>query len=607
MRVPLLHTFMHMRIRWKLVTLIGFVFAIFTCFFLLYIPHRVEEIGESALAAKARVVTAMTAASVTPALLFQDTIQISEELRTAMLSNDVRYAVVVDDHGGVQASLNMPEAIRCDYLETSFKGNIAEAVDVWQTREKIGHRNTDLGELYMGFSRIEVGTRKSQVRTETAVITLAVFVVGLLSVIAISGAVTSHLKSVVATARAVSAGDLQSRASEGFGDEVGELAKAFNTMLDNLTVARRNLEEANKELETRVMLRTQALNDEVAGHRRTEESLRLTEQRQRQIIDLVPDFIFAKDQDGRFLVANEAVARAYGTTVDLLLGKKDADFAHSEEEIQQFRQTDMEVIASGNQKLIPEELITIATGEVRTLQTVKIPFILSGSTGRSVLGVSTDITALKAAERELKISLREKDVLLKEIHHRVKNNLQIINSLLNLQASDLKDPLLVEILRASQNRIRSMALVHERLYSSGNLAGIDFGEYLSLVAGQLLRTYERPGVQCEVISDQVTLSVNSAIPCGLIANELITNALKHAFPSREEGQIEVSFRKHEDDLVELVVRDDGIGLPPSLNVHTAESMGLTLVTSLTQQLHGTLAVESSNGSCFHVRFRLRND
>ncbi|MBP1691493.1 MAG: putative sensor histidine kinase, partial [Bacteroidetes bacterium] len=576
-------------------------------FFLLYIPHRVGEIGESALAAKARVVTAMTAASVTPALLFQDTIQISEELQTAMLSNDVRYAVVVDDRGEVQASLNMPEAIRCDYLETSFKGNIAEAVNVWQTREKIGHLRTDLGELYMGFSRIEVDTRKSQVRTETAVITLAVFLAGILSVIAISGAVTSHLKGVVTTARAVSAGDLHSRASEGFGDEVGELAKAFNTMLDNLTIARRNLEEANKELETRVMLRTQALNDEVADHKRTEESLRLTEQRQRQIIDLVPDFIFAKDQDGRFVVANEAVARAYGTTVDLLLGKKDADFAQSEEEVRHFRQADMEVIASGTQKLIPEEPITIATGEVRTLQTVRIPFTLSGSTGKSVLGVSTDITALKAVERELKISLREKDVLLKEIHHRVKNNLQIINSLLNLQASDLKDPLIVDILRASQNRIRSMALVHERLYSSGNLAGIDFGEYLTLVAGQLLRTYERPGVQCKVISDQVTLSVNSAIPCGLIANELLTNALKHAFPSREEGHIEVTFRKHEDDIVELVVRDDGIGLPPSLNVHTAESMGLTLVTSLTQQLHGTLAVESSSGSSFHVRFRPRND
>ncbi|MCC6399116.1 MAG: HAMP domain-containing protein, partial [Bacteroidetes bacterium] len=377
MRAPLFNTFMHMRIRWKLVTLIGAVLLVFACFFLLYIPYRVGQIGESALAAKARVVTAMTAASVTPALLFQDTLQISEELRTAMLSNDVRYAVVMDDRGGVQASLNLQEAIRCDYLETSFKGNIAENVDVWQTREKIGHRNIDLGELYMGFSRLEVGTRKSLVITETAVVTLIVFVIGLLSVIGISGAVTSHLKTVVATARAVSAGDLQSRAAEGFGDEVGELAKSFNTMLDNLTIARQNLEEANKDLETRVMLRTQALNDEVAGHRRTEESLRLTEQRQRQIIDLVPDFIFAKDEDGRFVVANEAVARAYGTTVDQLLGKRDADFAQSEEEVRRFRQVDREIITSGEQRLIPEETITIATGEVRTLQTVKIPFTLS--------------------------------------------------------------------------------------------------------------------------------------------------------------------------------------------------------------------------------------
>ncbi|HSQ75595.1 MAG TPA: histidine kinase dimerization/phosphoacceptor domain -containing protein [Bacteroidota bacterium] len=602
-----LHGLTHLRIRWKLALLIGIVFLIIACFFLIFIPNRVERIGDSALAAKARVVSAMTAANITSALVFQDTAQIAEELRSAMFSRDIRYAVVADLEGRILASVNYPEAIRCEYQGTPDVGRIVAHADLWQTRERIIHRNTELGDLFLGFSRIEVGSGREQVMKETAIVTLIVFLVGLLSVIGISGAVTAHLKAVVASARAVTAGDLKSRAPEGHGDEVGELARTFNSMLDRLSVAQRNLEEVNKDLEYRVSVRTEALLKEIAEHRNTEQSLRLTEQRQRQIIDLVPHFIFAKDVEGRFVVVNEAVAKAYGTTVEQLLGRTDADVASSEEEARKFREADMEVIASGTEKLIPEEQITTAAGEVRILQTIKIPFTLSGSTIASVLGVSTDITALKTAENELKLSLREKDVLLKEIHHRVKNNLQIINSLLNLQVSDLHDPVIVDALKVSQNRIRSMALVHERLYRSGNLAGIDFSEYLELVAGQLLRAYDKRGVTCKVLSDRVTISVDAAIPCGLIVNELLTNALKHAFVGRSEGHIEVIFRKSGEDLVELTVSDDGVGLPAAIDIQTAESMGLTLVASLAQQLQATIAIDRSAGTRFCLTFHLRND
>ena len=214
------------------------------------------------------------------------------------------------------------------------------------------------------------------------------------------------------------------------------------------------------------------------------------------------------------------------------------------------------------------------------------------------------MTAIKKAEEELKQTLREKDVLLKEVHHRVKNNLQVINSLLSLQAQEFPDPVLREALTESQNRIRSMAMVHEQLYSAGDLAGIDFGEYISRLAAQLMRLTNRPGITYHVDTDHVSISIDVAVPCGLIVNELISNALKHAFHGRGKGTIQIALRRVDGETAELAVSDDGVGLPPAVDLETAETMGLTLVTSLTRQVHGTLAVDRSAGTKFVILFKL---
>ena len=160
---------------------------------------------------------------------------------------------------------------------------------------------------------------------------------------------------------------------------------------------------------------------------------------------------------------------------------------------------------------------------------------------------------LKEVEQELKLSLQEKDVLLKEVHHRVKNNLQVINSLLSLQSQEVDDPVLREAMVESQNRIRSMAMVHEQLYSAGNLAGIDFGDYLSRACGATDAHVRPSGVSYSVRSDPVTIGIDVAVPCGLIVNELISNALKHAFNGRPKGMIEIELHRVDEDLAELVV------------------------------------------------------
>jgi two-component sensor histidine kinase len=212
-----------------------------------------------------------------------------------------------------------------------------------------------------------------------------------------------------------------------------------------------------------------------------------------------------------------------------------------------------------------------------------------------------DISEQKKAERQLKSIIREKEVLLKEIHHRVKNNLQVISSLLSLQSAHADDQRTVELFRESQNRVKSMALVHERLYRSENMIEVDFGEYVRTVVVQLARSYGTGHVNCFVDADDVHLSVDAAIPCGLIVNELVSNALKHAFPGQDAGQIHVSLRALPNARMELSVKDTGIGFPEG-DFRTYTTMGMMLVTSLTEQLGGTVDLERNNGSQFIVRF-----
>ena len=294
--IPIIHG---LRLRWKFVLLISIVFLVIAGFFLVFIPITIEEIGNSALVSQSRVVTAMMAANVLPPLVFQDSEQMMVELKTAQLSPDVIYAVVTDKDGIVSGALGLSEAEFYEFRQTPEAGRSAGHGRVWQTSIVITHRDAAIGTLYMGFSRESIFLQRDHAWRETALVTALVFLFGLIVVIAVSGAVTSELGKMADAAQTVTRGDLSVRAPEGGSDEVGQLARTFNTMLDRLAEAQRELGEMNKELEDRVDIRTGELEEEVIEHRRTEEALRISEERERQIIDLVPNLVFVKDaRDG---------------------------------------------------------------------------------------------------------------------------------------------------------------------------------------------------------------------------------------------------------------------------------------------------------------------
>ncbi len=218
--------------------------------------------------------------------------------------------------------------------------------------------------------------------------------------------------------------------------------------------------------------------------------------------------------------------------------------------------------------------------------------------------LQAEIVERQRIEARITASLHEKELLLQEIHHRVKNNLQVISSLLNLQAGYIDDLALREILRESQNRVRSMALVHEKLYRSDDLAHVDLAEYIRNLATFLFRSYTAAAgrVSLDIQADDVFLSIDAAVPCGLILNELISNALKHAFPGDRKGQIRVELQAGENRQISLIVGDTGIGFPQDFDFENATSLGMQLVQTLVMQLNGTLEIDGTAGSEFRITF-----
>ena len=277
------------------------------------------------------------------------------------------------------------------------------------------------------------------------------------------------------------------------------------------------------------------------------------------------------------------------------------------------------LFAEEDQMFSPEGLIelrrdrTIASIESalvdRSGRRIAVLMSVAGFRGRSEEEIegfiisATDIGERIAAEDLIRQSLEEKELLLKEIHHRVKNNLQIISSLLNLQSRAIEDTHALEMLADSQNRVKSMALIHEKLYQSEDLARVDFADYIQALASSLFQSYQMSTkIRLRVEVQDVMLGIDQAIPCGLIVNELVSNALKHGFVDGDDGTVVVRFESAEGGRVALHVEDDGVGIAESIDVQTTESLGLNLVSILVSQLNGDITLENTAGTHVTVLF-----
>jgi PAS domain S-box-containing protein len=365
------------------------------------------------------------------------------------------------------------------------------------------------------------------------------------------------------------------------------------------------------------LVSTIAQGIDITQSERAEEALRESENRYRSVVEDQTEFICRFAPDGTLTFVNDAYCRYFGLKREECIGKRHSVVLPPDDV--SLMKKHIRSLTLKNPVGFIEHRIIMPSGDARWERWSDRAIFDKDGHVVEYQSVGKDITERKRAEEEIRFLnqtleqrviertqqlnalLKEKDILLREIHHRVKNNLQIITSLLNLQSRYVKDEPTLAAIRESQNRIKAMALVHEKLYQAENIAQINLDDYTRFLGTGLIQFYGVKSRRITFTTDigDINVDINMAIPLGLIINELISNSLKYAFPDREKGEIFVSVLK-ENHTLSVLVKDDGIGIPADLDWRNTESLGLRLVISLVEQLDGTIELNRTGGTAFTI-------
>ena len=505
------------------------------------------------------------------------------------------YAMVMDPEGRVLAHTNVVEkgrhytdvatvqALKSDHLESRQGERDGQPVmdiafPVWELEQ------TEGGEEFLLLGRKEVRAKRRlgtvrlglplQGALETAdrISTQVFWIIALVNLLAMGltlfyvGRILRPVRFLAEAAERIGQGEVGETVPVFSRDEMGGLARSFNRMSRDLAAT-----TVSKDFLDSILRNMQ-------------------------------DVLVVTDPEGRIRLLNERALKLLEYGEEELMGRPAALLFPDEEEL--FKPAGLEKLRRQHGiSSLEMNLVTRADEQVPVLLSAA-PFMGRDGQVEGLIVTATDIIERKQAKEQIRSSLQEKEVLLKEIHHRVKNNLQVVSSLLNLQSGQIEDEKTLEMFSDSQNRVKSMALIHEQLYQSDDLAWIDFAEYLRNLVDNLFQSYRlsAQNVRLEVNVENILMGIDQAIPCGLVVNELVSNALKYAFPDRRGGKVSLHLSQGVDGKLILIVGDDGVGLPEGMDFRQTESLGLKLVNILVRQLDGTIELDGSVGTKFKIEF-----
>ena len=451
---------------------------------------------------------------------------------------------------------------------------------------------------------------------QTIMIVLLGFAVYLaLSLFFVNRSIASPLQKLVKSAEIIGSGNLDHRTNISGKDEISQLSGKFDQMTTNLKAVTASKDDLNKEIIER---------------KEAEKELE-------NIFNLSPDMICVCTPEGKFIKVNLSCERVLGYTTDEILKLGWAKLVHPDD--MENTNKEVEKQLKGNSTINFVNRFRCKDGTYKILEWQATPSIdgIVYATTRDITMrkqaeeelqkakdeleerieertaelkstvelLQDEISERKKAEEKIKASLKEKDVLLQEIHHRVKNNMQVISSLINLQQKHIKDKDSIEMLAETQNRIKSMALIHEKLYKSKDMAKIDFIKYIEDFSQDLFGFYkvDNARIALKVDGRDTFFGIDTAIPCGLVINELVSNSLKYAFPDNRKGNIRIELHPINNKEFELAISDNGIGIPEDLDIKSTESLGLKLVDVLVQQIRGNIKCNRTNGTEFIIKFQ----
>lgn len=358
---------------------------------------------------------------------------------------------------------------------------------------------------------------------------------------------------------------------------------------------------------------------DITEQKRAQEELQRSQSLYQSLVDSLPFNIYRIDLDGRVTFANRKLIDAFGVTADEIVGKTAYDF-YSKELAQKYRRDDNAVISHNQVLHIVEENINPVTGQTHFVETIKLPVLDSQGKVDGVQGIFWDISERHRMEKELQehrnnlealiqqrtaeleISLAEKEVLLKEVHHRVKNNLAMVSAFLSLQIQQSSETITKKALVDSNNRIRTMSMVHKKLYQSTDLTSINMQSLIHELCDLVYTPATHRDIAVDIDVQDIHLDMEVAIPCAMIINELLSNALIHAFKVHSQGLITISITQEDTKTYILEFSDNGCGLPAGFEIESSQTLGLQLVNIFVQQLNGSMRLDKYSGTRFTIRF-----